>query len=195
MRFFLIKNPTKGFAWFRGGVSCQFYLTIHSFSSSSYSFYVLLLINTLIEWMIDWLVHHALEMTWPYTGESDNGRLTVDLQPSKYLPQWPWTNFYLPFDIDTLRLWIFFSNLSILLLAPHFLWKFTQQSSKAPALLLSQTLNSWRSTFNILPQFQKTCSKYRVGQKVRPLRLKAHIFCLHLQNAWTNFHGFWHTVT
>jgi len=31
----------------RDGVSCQFYLTIHSFSSSSYSF---LLINTLIDW-------------------------------------------------------------------------------------------------------------------------------------------------
>jgi len=32
-------------------------------------------------------------------------------------------------------------------------------------------------------------------KKVRPLRLKAHIFCLRLQNAWTNFHDFWHTAT
>jgi len=36
---------------------------------------------------------------------------------------------------------------------------------------------------------------YRVGQKSKPLRLKAHIFCLYLQNAWTNFHGFWQTST
>ena len=31
-------------------------------------------------------------------------------------------------------------------------------------------------------------------KKVRPLRLKAHI-CLCLQNAWTNFHDFWHCCT
>ena len=31
------------------------------------------------------------------------------------------------------------------------------------------------------------------SKKVRPRRLKAHIFCLRLQNAWTNFHDFWHT--
>jgi len=36
---------------------------------------------------------------------------------------------------------------------------------------------------------------YRVGQKMGPLLWKAHIFCLHLQNATTNFYDFWHTST
>jgi len=31
------------------------------------------------------------------------------------------------------------------------------------------------------------------GQKAGPLRLKTHIFCLHLQNAWTSFDYFWIT--
>jgi len=32
-------------------------------------------------------------------------------------------------------------------------------------------------------------------RKSRPLRLKAHIFCLYLQNTWTNYHDFWLTST
>jgi len=31
------------------------------------------------------------------------------------------------------------------------------------------------------------------GPQMGPLRLKAHIFCLHLQNISTNFYDFWHT--
>jgi len=36
---------------------------------------------------------------------------------------------------------------------------------------------------------------YRVGQKVAPLHLKTHIFCLYLQNSSTSFCDFWHTST
>jgi len=38
-------------------------------------------------------------------------------------------------------------------------------------------------------------SRIQDGPKSRPPRLKAHIFCLYLQNAQTNFHNFWHNST
>ena len=35
---------------------------------------------------------------------------------------------------------------------------------------------------------EKSNTKYRVGQKTRPLRMNTHIFCLCLQNETTNFY-------
>jgi len=37
-------------------------------------------------------------------------------------------------------------------------------------------------------------STYRVDENnVAAMFEKALMFCLHVQNAWTNFHDFWHT--
>jgi len=65
--------------------------------------------------------------------------------------------------------------------------------------------------FTFWMSFTKTCSAHfarstclprglytgwaKTSKPVKSRHLKAHIFCLYFQNAWTNFYDFWHTST
>jgi len=48
---------------------------------------------------------------------------------------------------------------------------------------------------SLLMEPSLTCSTVQGGPKKWSLRLKAHVFCLHLQNPWMNFHDFSRTST